>query len=129
MNKLEKSRLAMQELHYKDGRARYAIKRVREDLEGEGWTAGALDLAAEAMFLSCIAHPNIVRLRAAVGVPGHPDFMIVMDRLYLTLDKKVEEWRKEGRRFLGLRLSQIRGYKDNVADRIMIAFDISRAIR
>jgi len=127
--KLEKFRLAMQTLHNKDGKARYAFKRVREDLKGEDWRDGALDLAAEAMFLASIAHPNIVRLRGAIGVPGGPDFTIIMDRLYCTLDEKIEEWKKEGKRqVLGLKLNRAGGCREQIPDRVMVAYDISRAL-
>jgi len=120
----------MQTLLNKDGRSRYALKRVREDLKGDDWVDGALDLAGEAMFLSSIAHPNIVRLRGTVGIPGGPNFTVIMDLLFETLGEKVEEWKKEGqRKFLGLRLKRAGGSKEQVPERVMVAYDISRALR
>jgi len=133
---LDKSRYAMQELHNKDGRARYAVKRVREDLTGIERTSAALDLAAEAMFLSSIAHPNIVRLRGAAGIPGHPNFMVIMDRLYETLDERVKGWKEEqqchlkaqSRPMLRFWKTRQEALSINLAERVMVGYDISRAL-
>lgn len=126
LSNLEKTRFAMKELHFKGGRARYAVKIVRESLTGEDWIDAAIDLAAEAMFLSSIAHPNIIRLRGAAGIPGDPSFAVLMDRLYLTLEEKVEEWKKEqgGRRFFGMN----KFGSENIPERMMQAYDICRAL-
>ncbi len=61
-----------------DGHARFAVKRLRDSLSDEVRRDAILDLASEAKFLSSIKHTNIVRLRATVGFPGQPDFMLVM---------------------------------------------------
>lgn len=88
---------------WREGRARYAVKQLKEELlvpaaDGEEWhmgIIGAMDLAMEAALLSSLSHPNIVKLRATAGVPGRPDYMLVMDRLYTTLDHQIAEWKLE----------------------------------
>jgi hypothetical protein len=46
----------------------------------------AIDLASKAKFLASLSHPNIIKLCAIVGVPGHPKFLMVMDHLYSTME-------------------------------------------
>lgn len=83
----------MQRNCIRQGRSRYAVKRLRGDMvEGETKYNAAIDLAVEAKFLAVLKHPNIVRVRATVGRPGHDSFMIMMDCLNLTLREKIVEW-------------------------------------
>jgi len=64
---------------------------------------GAADLAQEAYFLSVLDHPHIVRLHgvtagkveANVALGKECSFFIAIDRLYETLEKRIERWRKE----------------------------------
>ena len=51
------------------GASRYAIKRLRPDLDKLEYARGALDLAIEIKFLSCLEHPNIVKMRAVSNTP------------------------------------------------------------
>jgi serine/threonine protein kinase len=117
---------------YRNGLARYAVKRIRKDIPDECKEDAAIDLASEAKFLTSLSHPNIVKLRAVVGVPGHSDFLMVMDRLYMTLDQKIAEWRKAEKSYKGFLghfgrrqedLNQVR------MDRMVALYDISRAMR
>jgi serine/threonine protein kinase len=108
------------------------VKRIRKDIPDECKEDAAIDLASEAKFLTSLSHPNIVKLRAVVGVPGHSDFLMVMDRLYMTLDQKIAEWRKAEKSYKGFLghfgrrqedLNQVR------MDRMVALYDISRAMR
>jgi hypothetical protein len=80
----------------RQGRPRYAVKRLRGDWESdedeETKYNAAIDLAVEAKFLAALKHPNIVRVRGTVGRPGYDSFMIMMDCLNLTLREKITEW-------------------------------------
>ena len=74
------------------------MKRLREDLDEEDYESiygGLLDLSIEATFLAPIAHPDIIKIRATVGNPGDSDFMMVMDRLYETVEERAEDWQLE----------------------------------
>lgn len=123
----------------RSGMARYAVKRVRQDLDGDVKLEAAIDLAIEAKFLASIRHPNIVRMRGTVGTMGTLDFMIVMDCLTLTLREKMKQWSDEAKGkhgILGKILRPLRNQdnaealrKDQYADKILAAFDIARAMR
>lgn len=117
------------------GQGRYAVKRVRRDLKDP--VSAILDLAVEAKFLASIKHPNIVRMRGTSGVPGSPNFMMVMDRLSLTLKEKIRGWNRELKRKTGLfqllspaKAKQTKAaIEDQYADKLLAIFDIARAIR
>jgi hypothetical protein len=51
------------------GSARYAIKRLRPDLNKLEYARGALDLAIEIKYMSLLWHPNIVKMRAVSETP------------------------------------------------------------
>jgi len=62
----------------------------------------ASQLAYEAHLLSCLDHPNIVKMRGldADGILGfekrdHRGFFLLMDILSETLDQKIDRWRSE----------------------------------
>jgi serine/threonine protein kinase len=62
----------------------------------------ASQLAYEAHILSCLDHPNIVKMRGvdAEGILGfekrdHRGFFLLMDILSETLDQKIDRWRSE----------------------------------
>ena len=80
------------------GSSKFALKRLKPRTnESEkdllALTAG-IDLAMEAKFLNVLcAHPNIVRLRATVGLPGSADFSLILDRVVDTLDNRIDAWR------------------------------------
>jgi serine/threonine protein kinase len=57
------ARSHMKKFVRRDGDARYAIKRLRKDLNELARTRGMLDLAIEARFLSGLWHPNISKYR------------------------------------------------------------------
>ena len=114
------------------GLARYAVKCIRQDIPDEMKEDAAIDLASEAKFLASLSHPNIVKLRAVVGVPGHEDFHMVMDRLYSTLNQKIVEWRKTEKTYKGFLCYFGRRQEDldHVRiDRMVALYDISRALR
>jgi hypothetical protein len=83
---------------FRKGLPRYAMKQLRSDLEGTTKLEAAIDLASEAKFLASLHHPNVVKMRASVGVPGSADFRIIMDCLTMTLREKIELWNEEEKR-------------------------------
>jgi serine/threonine protein kinase len=132
LSKMDRDRLTVRQLSYREGRARYAIKRVREDLVGKDRILASLDLAVEARFLASLTHPNIVRMRGAGGVPGGPLFVIVMDRLYGTLEERLAVWRSEalevaGAGCAGFQTRPAREWGDTL-EQVIVAYDVSRAL-
>ena len=119
---------------YRNGRPRYAVKRLRPELRDDDRLEAAFDLAAEAKFLSSIQHPNIVKIRATVEQPGSPNFMIIMDALNMTLREKLEQWKEVHKKhpksifgFLTQRSQTAMG--DVFADKLLAVYDIARAMR
>jgi Protein tyrosine and serine/threonine kinase len=120
----------------RQGIARYAIKRARHDLTRDAILEAVVDLAVEAKFLATMRHPNIVRMRGTVGTPGSEGFMIVMDRLQMTLREKMVVWNRESKgQSVGLH-GKLLGNKSNTAvqreqyaDKLLAIYDIARAMR
>jgi len=84
------------------GETRYAIKTLRSNIaqDPKGCWAGITDLVIEAHFLRHLEHPNIIKLRGVgEGDPYSSNFFLVLDRLYCTLQTRLEEW-KLGKRLL-----------------------------
>ena len=72
---------------------KYAVKTLRNDLQGETKLSGAVDLAHEAQFLSRLSHPHIVKLHGSGGVPGSHGFFIIVDRVRSTLSDAINTFR------------------------------------
>ena len=87
--------------------ARYAIKRIKEDLlnkedflhieheeiRKELFVEATLDLALEVRYLSTLSHPNIIKMRGLSS--GHAfsgKYFIVLDRLFDTLAVRIKRW-------------------------------------
>ncbi|KAL7529785.1 hypothetical protein ACHAXR_005473 [Thalassiosira sp. AJA248-18] len=86
----------------RNGEARYAIKRIKSCLVGEeDITDAAIDLAREAEILASLKHPNIIRIRGTINVPGHPKYGLILDRLYDTLEVQMKKWKVDLKRYQG----------------------------
>jgi len=89
-----------------DGQSQYVIKHVNKSLakdSAEKFHRAAADLVTEAMYLSRMDHPNIIKVRGvAMGgssafVDGkHDSLFILSDRLYATLENRIIKWKKKG---------------------------------
>mmetsp|Transcript_14271 Transcript_14271/g.21080 ORF Transcript_14271/g.21080 Transcript_14271/m.21080 type:complete len:388 (+) Transcript_14271:75-1238(+) len=123
----------------KGTRARYAIKSLRvnnddknnkmSDLEK---VQSRIDLAIEVKYLKVMNHPNIIRIR---GVYANPSDSVdscnffVMDRLYGTLEDRVEYWKQQIQSSKGglLRRKDKDVLNDTTTERLVIAFDLASA--
>merc|ERR1712238_231376 len=93
---------AMRDRCVRNGEARYAIKRISSSLVGqEAISDAAVDLAREQHFLAALRHPNIIRIRGTINVPGHPKFSLILDRLYDTLAVRIKKWQVDMKRAQG----------------------------
>jgi hypothetical protein len=132
IEEVEEKRGTMRERCWREGKARYAVKRLRAGM-GEGRTLdAAVDLAAERNFLASISHPNIIRLRGIVGTPGHPGFMLIMDRLHVPMNEKLKEWEQDVRGsmgFFGMTVRRKEYFFSLLAERVIAAFDVARALK
>ena len=123
-----------------EGAARYAVKRLRSDLNDMHRARGAIDLAIEAKFLSRLSHPNIVKMRGFASGPFlRPDFFIVLDRLYEILSQRVKVWKHALQNHASEKLWKTlllrkgkKEQKQNVVqdillERLVIAYDLAAA--
>ena len=125
-------RTYMSERCYRGDMPRFAVKRVREDLDPDRKCRAIADLAVEAKFLASMDHSNIVRLRATVGTPGDEDFLIMLDRLHCILNERVKEWKLEVKKCLSpmkVYVVNKERHDDLMTERLMAMFDIARALR
>jgi serine/threonine protein kinase len=116
------------------GDARYAVKYMSPEVVNDPgrYIQGVMDLAVEVRFLSDIEHPHIVKMRALSSVDAyHEGFFIVMDRLYDTLEARLEKWKKRQKGTVGLagKLGDRKGTKaqDLMVERLVAAYDASSA--
>ena len=99
---------------------------------------GAADLAVEANFLATLKHPSIVTLHGVtagsvetnVASGKECGFFIVIDRLYDTLEQRIEKWKEESEKNSGgmmYRLSHDFREKRKAAldERLKAAFEIA----
>ena len=105
---------------------------------------GAADLAVEAYFLQALDHPNIVKLHGItagsvetnVATGKECGFFILVDRLYDTLEHKIDAWRKEQNEnesrtsFMGRRSHDYKEAKRaELIERCNIALSIARGMQ
>eukprot|EP00814_Leptocylindrus_danicus_P003446 CAMPEP_0116040556 /NCGR_PEP_ID=MMETSP0321-20121206/24438_1 /TAXON_ID=163516 /ORGANISM="Leptocylindrus danicus var. danicus, Strain B650" /LENGTH=487 /DNA_ID=CAMNT_0003520411 /DNA_START=541 /DNA_END=2000 /DNA_ORIENTATION=- len=80
-----------------NGNVMYVLKRMKNNLSPEEETKAINDLAIEAGFLSRICHNNVITMAGVADQDPHSaQFFIVIDRLFETLDKRIEKrWRRD----------------------------------
>ena len=117
--------------------ARYALKILSpEVVRDQGmFIQGMMDMAMETRFMSDIEHPNIVKIRAMAQCdPFNADYFLLMDRLYDTLERRIQKvWlpkHKKQQGFLGKTFLDRKGEKKDALfeERIVYAYDLSAAI-
>jgi serine/threonine protein kinase len=115
----------------------FVLKMLRTDLPEEEHTKGVVDLAIEAEFLKTLRHPNIITMRAhANSDPHETRFFVILEKLVITLERKMNFWRQEVTENVGVWIPCF-GYccaKQHVLhrlwmERLMVSRDISMAIR
>jgi len=120
--------------HDTDGRCRYAVKHVKQELlnEPEEFCAALADLVVEANYLSKFDHPNIVSVRglvaggfAAVGDGRHDSFFLMTDRLEQTLGRRMHIWKGNAEKPVEKRLYE---KNNNVVFKMRLAVQISEAV-
>jgi len=119
----------------KGGDSRYAAKMLSPNTIADPpiFIQGIMDMATETRVLSDLEHPNIIKMRACAQVsPYDESYFIVMDRLYDTMENRMEKWIKRGKRNTGLvgALFDRKGNKkkDLLEEKLVAAFDLCAAI-
>lgn len=126
------------------GEAKYVIKFLSQEtlIDSGRFVTGAADLAVESKFLASLEHPNIIKLRgmSAIGTFGFASgksmgYFLILDRLRLTLEDLLVEWKQKAKRMLEFSLQRSffhrRGKKNEsfLADRINVALDVASALQ
>lgn len=123
---------------HSDGNNDLVIKLLRTDLGEEEHVKGVMDLAIEAEFLQTLNHPNIITMQAyANSDPHEARFFILLDRLVMTLERKLPFWRKAVSENAGFWLGPCMGHccgRSHVlnrlwVERLMVSRDIARAVK
>jgi len=127
---------SMSQHSQRNGMARYAVKKIKQTLVDNRLynIAAFTDLACEAKFLHSLRHPNIVRLRGTTGIPGTPDFGLVLDRMSATLADKLALWQRQRKQSEGMLEGFLKrgktGWQRRVfSERLMAVFDIARGMK
>mmetsp|Transcript_12640 Transcript_12640/g.19598 ORF Transcript_12640/g.19598 Transcript_12640/m.19598 type:complete len:417 (-) Transcript_12640:159-1409(-) len=117
------------------GDSRYAVKFIsKENIEDVGMFIQAIkDMAVETRFLSTIEHPNIIKMRAIGATdPFDEQYFIAMDRLYDTLEGRLEKWGKRMRKQKS-GIFRSKSKKELLAneleeEKLVFAFDLAAAL-
>lgn len=103
--KEEREFLSQHCLRQDSGDARYAIKLINPEISchPEVLYQAVVDSATEAHFLSSLEHPHIIKLRALNSGDMFCDgAFLIMDRLYHTLQERLDVWDRHMKRCNGI---------------------------
>lgn len=122
-------------LREETGDARYAIKVLSPEVIKDNGTfiQGTFDMAVETRVLSDTEHPNIIKARSFAYVsPFTEEYFIMMDRLYDTMEGRIEKWGDKMKRFSGFN-AKIFDRKGEKKEKIWVArlvasYDLSDAL-
>eukprot|EP00563_Minutocellus_polymorphus_P016029 CAMPEP_0181057398 /NCGR_PEP_ID=MMETSP1070-20121207/20228_1 /TAXON_ID=265543 /ORGANISM="Minutocellus polymorphus, Strain NH13" /LENGTH=465 /DNA_ID=CAMNT_0023136807 /DNA_START=215 /DNA_END=1615 /DNA_ORIENTATION=- len=120
----------------KGGAARYAIKEISPEVKANAkkFIRAAMDMATETHFLSVLNHQHIIKMRAVGEIDMFDkNYFIVLDRLYDTLDERIEDWQEELKNSTSCLAVFKRGSKTKkkrlFAERLTVARNIASAIQ
>ena len=117
--------------------ARYAIKVLKPSNKQKGLETGLKDISVQCLFLRHLGHANICKMRGTAGIPLSPSFGIILDRLYQTLESRMDQWMYDAKRYksagclgcLGLGKVDPVWKKKQHVDAVTVAYDIACALR
>jgi serine/threonine protein kinase len=108
----------------------YAVKQLHPSISNKHKRRrlqAIVDFETERRILSCIHHPNIVQVYGIVRQPHSS--MIVMDRLFETLDTRLVQWRRTHLRELYLTGNILEDEDIDInPKRLQIALDVASAL-
>jgi len=131
-NSYAQTRGFMKDHCFRNGEARYAIKRIRNSLVGDDIVDALIDLAREGEFLSNMSHPNIIKVRGTVSLAGNPKYALILDRLCETLDTRIKCWRVDVKKSKGKLMGVFKKKKQVIRklwqERLVAGYDLANAI-
>jgi hypothetical protein len=96
------------------------------------FTQGVIDMCVETMFLAVVSHPHIITMRA-IGINGmtKPDYFIILDKLYDTLEARIPKWRlqsNKARSFMNKTMKTSRAKLDELMEtKLSYGYDLAGA--
>lgn len=132
----------IQRNHIISSKPKLAVKFLSDEVlqSPEDACNGSADLLMEAKYLTALAahpHPALIKLHgvssagpAGFGIPARAGFFLVIDRLYDTLDRRIDVWKELLRRKIASKQDDsTRKYlKVLFLQRLMVADDIASAL-
>jgi serine/threonine protein kinase len=129
--------------HMKGSDKTFAVKYLKQKImvDVRNFKHGAADLIAEAFFLGCLDHPNIVKLHGVTA--GSVDtnvssgkecgYFILVDKLVETVDQRIVRWRKEEAQQSHSLLHRLtkehkESQKSMLRERMKVALDIAKVM-
>lgn len=116
----------------------YVVKHLNPKLafNPKKLVVGAKDLVMEAHFLSALDHQHIIKLRgwSAAGIGGFAatgradGFFLILDRLSITLAKKISHWREDAKVRKGLMKGRNTEKNRLFQERMKTAIDVASAV-
>eukprot|EP00586_Coscinodiscus_wailesii_P004310 CAMPEP_0172482872 /NCGR_PEP_ID=MMETSP1066-20121228/9534_1 /TAXON_ID=671091 /ORGANISM="Coscinodiscus wailesii, Strain CCMP2513" /LENGTH=333 /DNA_ID=CAMNT_0013246351 /DNA_START=135 /DNA_END=1133 /DNA_ORIENTATION=- len=131
-NDVKMDRLFMSANYLRNGSARYAVKVLNPELTGDKKDAACVNLDIEAKLLAIISHPNIIKMRATCLGNDNQCLSLVLDRLYETLEEKINIWKEERAKYtylFGVKKSAKPDFQNLKKEQLIAALDIARALR
>jgi serine/threonine protein kinase len=117
---------------------KYVVKHLNPKLafNPKKLVVGAKDLVMEAHFLSALDHEHIIKLRgwSAAGIAGFAatgradGFFLILDRLELTLAKRISYWREEAKAKKSLIKGRNSTKNQLFQERLQAAVDVASAV-
>ena len=112
---------------------RYAVKTMQDSSKKDPqiFINSVVDLAVEARFLSVVRHPNIIKMRAMdMGDRFHPNFFVVLDKLYDIMPVRIQKWKKQKKGGLSKMMFDRKGVKEQAfwVERLTVCLDIACAL-
>lgn len=123
---------------------RYAVKHLSYKIakNKERFQRAAIDLVSEGQLLLAMDHPHIIGLRGwsfegprAFGSRKYSDYFLILDRLSVTLDQRIQDWRQSFRKLRRrltllpfMRRKHDAKLKHLLTERLQVAVDIASAI-
>lgn len=116
------------------GTSKYVVKQVNGELQHHdkvSYLKALVDIELEAKYMAALNHPNILRVRGLSNPSPTGETFLILDRLKVTLGKKLSDWLQRHRQCSGF-TGAITGSKakkeELLAERLVAAHNIADAL-
>lgn len=117
------------------GCGRYVVKQINSEFQYTdkiSYLKAIVDIELEARYMMSLRHPNIMRIRGLANVgPASGNSFLILDRLSITLAKKMADWMRRDRQCRGITGAVVGSKKkkeDLLVERLVAAHNIADAV-